>query len=144
MMTRRADGAESVLDLTRHHQINRQYARAGSPQRSLPGVPVHGRVRIEMNDAQLRRGALQALEMRRSMHALELLEARLRRVVIGKVRIQSLSDQVIADGIQALRGLGVVGTHVVQLAIAMGDECSARHYGLSAADGRRNERGDLR
>jgi hypothetical protein len=52
-MSRRAHGAEGVLDLTRHHQIDRQDAGAGGAQRRLPGVPVHGRVRIEVDDAQL-------------------------------------------------------------------------------------------
>jgi hypothetical protein len=38
----------------------------------------------------------------------------------------------------------MIRTHVVQLAVAMGDECSAGHYGLSAAEGAAMNAMDLR
>jgi hypothetical protein len=61
------------------------------------------------------------------MHAHQLLEGRERRVVIHEIGIDPLGDQVIADGGKALRALRVMRTHVVQLAVAMGDEGCGRH-----------------
>jgi len=98
-------------------------------------MAVHRRVGVEVYDPEFGRGALQPLEMCRRMHPLELLEGGQWRVVIREVGIQALRDQVIADGTQALGCLGMVRTHVVQMAIAMGDESRDTHCNLSVATG---------
>jgi hypothetical protein len=56
-----------------------------------------------------------------------LLESRQRRVVINEIGIDALGDQVIVDGSEALRAFRVMRPHIVQLAVAMGDEGSGRH-----------------
>jgi len=127
MMAGGTNRAERIFDIAGHHQVNRLDTRTGSAQSRLPGISVHRRIRVQVDDTQLRRGTLQTLEMGCGMHAFELLEGRRRRFVIGKVRIQPLRNHVIADGVQALRSFRMIRPHVVQLAVAVADECSAGH-----------------
>jgi hypothetical protein len=47
--------------------------------------------------------------------------------VVVEIGIDPLGDQVIVDGRKTLRTFRVMRTHVVQLAVAMGDEGSGRH-----------------
>ena len=58
------------------------------------------------------------------MHAQQLLEGSQRRVVIHEIGVDALGDQVIVDGGETLRAFRVMRTHVVQLAVAMGDKGS--------------------
>jgi len=88
---------------------------------------VHRGIRVEVHDALFRRGALDALQMGGRMHAHQLLEGRERCVVVDEVGIDPLGDQVIVDGGQALRALRMMRTHVMQLAVTMGDEGGSRH-----------------
>jgi hypothetical protein len=50
-----------------------------------------------------------------------------RRVVVDEIGVDPLGDQVIIDGGQTLRAFRVMRTHVVQLAVTMGDDGSGRH-----------------
>ena len=102
-------------------------AGTGGAQRRLPGMRVHRGVRVEMHDAVFRRGTLDAFQVRRRMHAQQLLERGERRVVIDEIRIEPLGDQVIVDGGQTLRAFRMMRAHVVQLAVAVGDEGSGCH-----------------
>lgn len=61
------------------------------------------------------------------MNTHKLLESRKRRVVIIEIGVDSLSDEMIVDGGKTLRAFRVMRAHVVQLAVAMGDEGSGRH-----------------
>ena len=48
-------------------------------------------------------------------------------VVIHEVGVDTLGDQVIVDSGETLRAFRVMRTHVMQLAVAMGDKGSGRH-----------------
>jgi hypothetical protein len=144
MMSRWPHRAEGVLDFTGDHQVDRLHPGPCRAQRRLPGVSVHRRVRIEVHDAQLGRGALESFQMPGGMHAMQLLQGRQGGVVIDKIRIEPLRNQVIADRGEALRSFRMIGTHVVQLAVAVGDEGSGGHCFLSVADARQQGLGNPR
>ena len=61
------------------------------------------------------------------MHPQQLLEGRQRCVVVNKISINALSDHVVIDGSKALRAFRVMRAHVMQLAVAVGDEGSGCH-----------------
>lgn len=65
--------------------------------------------------------------MRGRVNTQQLFEGSERCVVIDKIGIDPLSDQVIIDGCQALRTFRVMRTHIVQLAITMGNDGSGCH-----------------
>jgi len=74
---------------------------------------VHCRIRVEVHDAQLWRGTLDSFQMRRRVHPPQMLKARQRGIVIGKIRIQTLRNHVITDRGQALRAFRMIRAHVV-------------------------------
>ncbi len=61
------------------------------------------------------------------VHTLRLCEGRQGGGVIDEIGIDALGDQVVVDGGETLRAFRVMRTHVMQLAVAMGDEGSGRH-----------------
>jgi hypothetical protein len=61
------------------------------------------------------------------MNPQQLLECRQRRIVINKIGIDPLSDQMVIDRCQTLRTFRVMRAHIMQLAVAMGDEGSGCH-----------------
>ena len=61
------------------------------------------------------------------MDAQQLLEGGDRGVVINEIGVDPLGDQVVIDGGETLRAFRVMRTHVVQLAVTMGDDGSGRH-----------------
>ena len=65
--------------------------------------------------------------MRGGVNTEQLFEGGEWRVVIDEIRVNSLSDQVIVDGSQTLRAFRVMRTHIVQLAITMGNDGSGCH-----------------
>jgi len=74
-----------------------------------------------------RRSPLDALQMGGRMDPEQLLEGRQRCVVINEIGVDALRNQVIVDSRETLRAFRVMRTHVVQLAVAMGDEGSGCH-----------------
>jgi len=128
MVAGRTHGTEGVLDFFPHDEVDRQATGAGGPQGSLPGMRIHGGIRIEMDDAMLGRSTLDALEVRCRMDAQQLFEGCQRGIVINKIGIDPLRNQVIIDGRQTLRAFRVMRPHVVQLAVAMGNESSGCHF----------------
>ena len=127
VMAGRADGTEGILAFAADHQVHRHATGAGGTQGRLPGMRIHRSVGIEMDDPHFRRGALDAFEMRGRMDAQQLFEGGQRRVVVHEIGVDALGDQVIVDGGQTLRAFRVMRPHVVQLAVAMGDEGSGGH-----------------
>ena len=61
------------------------------------------------------------------VHPQQLLKGGKRCVVVNEIGINTLSNQVIIDGGQTLWAFRVMRTHVMQLAVAMGDEGSGCH-----------------
>ena len=127
MVAGRAHGAEGIFDFLVHDQVDRQATGTGRAQRSLPGVRIHRGIGIEVHHAQFRRGTLDALEVGGRMHTQQLFERSQRRIVIHEVGVDTLGDQVIVDSGETLRAFRVMRTHVMQLAVAMGDKGSGRH-----------------
>ena len=80
-----------------------------------------------MDNTQLGGCTLDALKVRSRMDAQQLFEGRRRRVVVNEIGIDSLGNQVIVDGSQTLRAFRMMRTHIMQLAVAMGDEGSGCH-----------------
>ena len=120
-------GTEGIFDFAFHDQVNRMATRTSSTKCGLPGMRVHCSVRIEMNYTMFRRGALDAFQMRSRMHAQQLFKGCQWGIVINKVGIKPLRDEVIADSGQTLRAFRVMRTHVMQLAVAVGNKGSGRH-----------------
>ena len=136
VMPRRTHGAKSVLDLARHDEIDSQDSGPSGTECRLPGVRIHGRIRIEMDDAMRRRTFFQACQVRCRMHAQQLLERRQRRLVMHQIMIHPLRDQMIIDRAQPSRALRIQGTHVVQETVAMGDVGCAVHSALGRFRGK--------
>ena len=61
------------------------------------------------------------------MDSHQLLEGGERCIVIAEIGIDPLSNQVIIDGSQTLRAFRMMRTHIMQQAVAMGDEGSGCH-----------------
>ena len=61
------------------------------------------------------------------MNTKQLFKRCKRCIVINKISVNPLSNQVVIDGGKSLRAFWVMSPHVVQLTIAMGNEGSGRH-----------------
>ena len=57
----------------------------------------------------------------------QLFKGRQRSIVIAEISIDALRNQMVIDRGQTLRTLRVMRAHVVQLAVAMGNEGSGGH-----------------
>ena len=132
MMSRRTHRAKGVLNFAGHDEVNRHDTRAGRTQRRLPGMMIHRCIRIDMRNSGVRRDAFQAFQMRRRMNSEQLRKGRQRCFVVGEVVIQSLRDHVIADRAQARRALRMKRPHVMEMTIAMRNECGTGHFHLPA------------
>ena len=56
------------------------------------------------------------------MRAQQMLRIGNRRIMVGKIKIETGGDQPVLDRADAVGTLGVVRAHVVQQAVAVGDE----------------------
>ena len=66
------------------------------------------------------------------VHAHQLLEGRQRSVVMNKIVVDPLGNQMIADRAQSFRTLRMIGTYVMQMTIAVGNECGTGQSFLPA------------
>ncbi len=128
MMAGRADGAKGVVQMTVDDGIGRADGRTGGPQRGLPGMRIHHRVRVDPLMSLLEITALFEIgDIQRRVRALNVLQAGGRRVVVALEPGCNLrGDQPVFNGGEALRAFGMVCPHFVQSAVGMGVE-AGRH-----------------
>ena len=110
--------------------MTRSTARQPEPAARSAACQVCGFIAVsgvKVHDAMFGRSTLDALKVRGGMNAHQLFKGGERRIVIDKIGVDPLGNQVIVDGCEALRTFRVMRTHVVQLAVTMGDDGSGRH-----------------
>ena len=122
VMPRRTHGAKGVFGFAGHHLVGGEHARARRAQGGIQRVRVHGRVGIEMHDAKARRRGLNGIEITRLVHALQLLARGFGRFALLHVVDEPRGNQLIVNRRQPRRAFGVMRAHVVQQAIAVGNE----------------------
>jgi len=122
MMARRTHSAKGVIHFAAHHPINCLAPRTCSVQSRMPGAGRHGRIRIKMHNAMYRAARMDISDVIQWMHTLQLIHRCQRRLDRCQIRIQPAGDELIVNSIQPRRTFGVLGTHVVQFAIAVRNE----------------------
>ena len=80
---------------------------------------IHCRVRVQVHQAAGWDAGLERIEVVLGMHPQQLLAGGGRRLALHQVADQAGSDQLVFDGMQPVRALGMMLPHVVQQAVAM-------------------------
>ena len=119
VMPGRPHAAEGVAHLALQNQIGRVHNGAGRVQRGVQRMRVHCRVRVQVHQAAARDAGLERIEVVLGMHPQQLLAGGGRRLALHQVADQAGSDQLVFDGMQPVRALGMMLPHVVQQAVAM-------------------------
>jgi hypothetical protein len=122
VMTRRTDAAECVAGFAFQHQVGGQDRRARCSQGCGIGVPVHRRVRVEVNDSGSGRSGGHRIHVVGSMDARELLAGGERGFAFHQAAQYARGNQLILDCLEPLRALWVMAAHIVQLTVVVRDE----------------------
>jgi hypothetical protein len=135
MVAWRAHAAKGVFGLAA--DMTRSVASMPAPaERSAAcqRAGAHGGIRVEVDDAALGCVLADMAHVFRRVDADDLLQRGEGRIVESQIEIQPGGDQPVADGGEALRALRMVRTHIVQPAVAVGDEGSGHVRHRSSPD----------
>ena len=84
-------------------------------------------IRIEVANPVLRYAGEQLFDVVLRVGPGKLLDRGNRRVVEGKIHVETSGNQAVIYGTKPLRRLGVMLTHIVKPAVPVRDECGTRH-----------------
>ena len=121
VMTRWTHAAERVRHFFAEHQVSTENRCSGGMQSGAVRMGVHRGVGIQVHNTGLGRGGFDFINVRRIVHPNQLIPARGGSLVLAQQAKQPRGDKLILDGAQALGRLGVIASHIVQLALRMGD-----------------------
>lgn len=149
MVPGRPHGAKRIGHIAAHHGFGCGHCRSGRAQRSAPGRRTGDRVGVEM--ARLAAG-LQLLEevtqlddIAGAVRPFDLFQRCQWRVHAHQCHVQPGAQQLVVDGIEPPRALGVAVPHVMQSAIGVcvvrgGHRQRWQVFGYGAAHGRPSAR----
>ena len=113
MMARRPDSTKGTSGLAGHHHVNGLDIGARCIERGLEGVGIHRRVAVEPDQPLVRCSRMDLLDIERVVHALDLLPCCRQGVPMQQKGLDTGSDQLVTDGMQACRLFRVMRSHRV-------------------------------
>ncbi len=117
----RTHGTERGAAFAAHHQVGAEHDRAGGVARGFERIGIERGIRIEIVNAGFGARRFDLVDVAAGVNALELLARRRRRGVVRYESVESRADEMVVDGVQALRTFGMVRAHVVQVTRGMRD-----------------------
>ena len=104
-----------------HDGVHRRQAGARRHLCRLEGMRVEQRVGIQFEIALGRRVGLQIIQVLRRVHAQKIVALRLRRTDLAQEVEQAAGQQLVIDGVQARRALGMPLPHLMQTTCRVGN-----------------------
>ena len=140
MMPRRAHVAEGIAHLAFDHQIGGEHVRARGPQGGIDAVRIQAGVAVDVQQTRARGRGDEFLDVTAIVHARQLFNGGLWRLVVMQKMEHAGRVQAVFDGMHAGRALRMPGNHFVLQAVVMSDV--SRHidrtqHAFSAEPGQR-------